>query len=70
MLASTLQQQQATTAAMQNHITALEGRLAARTSSPPPSLVDTKTLGRVDKFEGQRKDWSDWSFSVRAFIGG
>ena len=33
-------------------------------------VVDTKRLGRVEKFRSAKKDWNDWSFSFRAFLGG
>jgi hypothetical protein len=33
-------------------------------------FVDAKNLGRLGRFKGSNKDWQDWSFAFRAFLGG
>lgn len=32
--------------------------------------MGTKTLGRIDKFKGGRREWLDWRFAFKAFLGG
>ena len=43
---------------------------ATGSGAPRNVLVDAKTLGKVEKFKGARKEWSDWCFSFKAFLGG
>ena len=66
--AQTISQQAAQAAAMQQQLVRLESKLSETSAAALPSnaLVDTKTLGRVEKFRGTRKDRSDWSFSFKA----
>ena len=74
ILAATVQKQASQATMLQQHVQQLETRIAASAqaerSQTGAGLVDTKTLGRVDKFKGARKDWTDWSFAFRAFLGG
>ncbi len=71
ILAATVQQQASQATMMQQHIQNLEAKVSAGTGSGANAgLVDTKTLGRVEKFRGARKDWADCSFAFRAFLGG
>ena len=72
-LASTIQQQATQAATLLSQVASLEARMQAgqtATQAKTQQLVDTKTLGRVEKFKGAREDWPDWSFSFRAFLGG
>ena len=63
-LASTIQQQAVQAATLTSQVASLEARMQAGPTQPKTQqLVDTKTLGRVEKFKGSRKDWPDWSFS-------
>ena len=71
-LAQTIAQQAAQATTMQQQLAALHDKVTETKNKTGNRnmLVDTKTLGRVEKFRGARKDWSDWSFSFRAFLGG
>ena len=71
-LAATVQQQSAQTSMLQQQLQSMEQRLQTASSSRDDrgTLVDTKTLGRVEKFRGSRKEWPDWSFSFKAFLSG
>ena len=69
-LASTVQQQMTQTTALAQQIQQLEMQRVTPLRNGANILVDTKTLGRVQRFKGQKKDWTDWSFSFRAYLGG
>ena len=71
-LAATVQQQSAQTAMLQQQLQTMEQRLQTASSSREDrgALVDTKTLGKMDKFKGGRKEWPDWSFTFKAFLSG
>ena len=36
--------------------------------SSPGGVIDTKVLGRPDKFLGTDKEWSDWKFDFENFF--
>lgn len=44
---------------------------AAVPAVPPStaSVLDTKLLGKPEKFSGQEEQWRDWSFVTRSYIG-
>ena len=67
-LASTIQQQSAQTATLIQQVQQLEQQRSAPVRDTSNILVDTKTLGRVEKFKGLKKDCQDWSFSFKAFL--
>ncbi len=71
-LAATVQQQSAQTTMLQQQLQSMEQRLQTASSSREDrgALVDTKTLGKMKKFRGGRKEWPDWSFTFRAFLSG
>ena len=71
-MAMTIQQQADAAQDMQDRIKDLERGTAGRSSSSGArgGLIDTRQLGRIDKFRGLRKEWADWSFSFKAFLGG
>jgi hypothetical protein len=71
-LSATVQQQAAQTTMLQQQLQTMEQRLAAASSTKDDrgGLVDTKTLGKMDKFKGGRKEWPDWSFTFKAFLSG
>ncbi len=71
-LATTIQQQSSAAATLQQQIQQLEARVSApgSASRAPTMLVDSKNLGRLEKFKGGKKDWQDWSFAFRANLGG
>ena len=39
------------------------------TAAVPPSLIDTKLLGRPRGYSGNRQEWSQWKFVFKAYIG-
>ena len=81
-MAEMLQQQQQQATYLHQQLLSVESRLQQTPPAPTipltptasvsqhPMLVDTKTLGKVDKFRGAKKDWVDWSFGLKAFLGG
>ena len=34
-----------------------------------PQLVDTRNIGKVPNFSGEREAWGEWSFQFGAFLG-
>ncbi len=70
-LATTIQQQATAVASLQQQSQHLEAKVSAPgSSSRVPIFVDAKNLGRLEKFKGGKKDWQEWSFAFRAFLGG
>ena len=71
-LSATVQQQAAQTTMLQQQLQTMEQRLQTASASREDrgALVDTKTLGKMEKFRGGRKEWPDWSFTFRAFLSG
>jgi len=41
----------------------------AATGLTPPGLVDTKLLGKPEKYNNDRATWPEFSFSIRSYVG-
>jgi hypothetical protein len=39
------------------------------TTAAPPSLINTKLLGRPKGYSGNRQEWSQWKFVFKAYVG-
>ena len=59
----------------QGEVEALKASVASTAKGPPGlredrqmGFVDTKLLGKPDKFDGKDTSWKDWRFVVRAYF--
>ena len=41
---------------------------AAAAHASPPQLVDTRSIGKIPTFNGDRESWNDWSFQFASFL--
>ena len=37
-------------------------------STPPPGVIDTRTLGKPKSFSGLTLEWTTWQFTFKAFV--
>ena len=47
---------------------AAEQRAAASEARGSARIIDGKELDRIERFDGSRKSWSDWSFSFKGIL--
>ena len=67
--------EQAARVAAQREVEDLRASVTSRASGPPGlredrhfGFVDTKLLGKPDKFDGKDTSWKDWRFVTRAYF--
>jgi hypothetical protein len=74
-LEQTLLREQAARVSAQGEVEAIRASISSTANGPPGlrddrhiGFVDTKLLGKPDKFDGKDTSWKDWRFVTRAYF--